>query len=310
MRILALCALCAVAFGADPVPDEKAKEALDRFREAFGPAEGEARLHAVYSLHDVPHALVLKELERLLKHKDPQVRNVAALAVGGQSQDAGKAGDVLLRSFQRDFDTDVVVASVLEGMAELKYMGYWPDLKKAIEDTRSTVVLRALDLLGSNKDWRAVPHLVELYKIALPKGSSWSTGEVSVDTGAAGDADQQAAEAEFNRKYGGRGGRGGGGGGGRSRSSMLRNLSTQLERCVKQITGQEFKTALDFQEWWVENYVMVARKIAEIEGRDQDAAAARARGEQPALRAQLEEDKKKLEEELAKEREKKEKEKK
>jgi len=305
MRIVALCTLGAAVLAADPVPDDKAKEAIARFQDAFKAATVEGKQSAVYDLHDVPNDLVLKELSKLLKNKEPKVRHVAALAVGGQSHDPKGAGELLLRTYKGDFDTEEVVASVLQAIGELKYMGYWPEVETALKDKRTPVVLRTLDLVGNNQDWRAFPELVEMYRIALPAGKTWGGGEeVTVDTGAEGDADAQAAEAQYNAQNPGGSGRGGGGGGGgSSRSSMLRNLSRPIERCVKQITGQRFDNSLDLETWWAENYITVARKIAELEGKDPESVVARAKAEQAELKAKVEADRKKVEEAAAKKRE-------
>lgn len=304
MRFCALCALGAIVLGADPVPDEKAKAALAKFDEAFQARDVEAKQNAVYDLHDVPHDLVLKQLEKLLRHRDPKIRNVAALAVGGQRHEPNRAGEVLMRSYARDFDVEEVLSAVLGAMAELKYMGYWPQLTTAMKDVRTSVVLHALELVGNNRDWRAFPELVEIYEIALPKGKTWSGGEeVTVDTGAEGDADQQAAEAQYNAQSGGRGGGGGGGGSG-GRSSVLRNLSTQIEKCAKRITGESFESALDLRAWWAENYVMVAQKIAQLDGKDPESVVPRAKIEQAELRAKVEEERRRAEEKEAKRREK------
>lgn len=303
MRTLTLCALGAVVLAADPVPDEKAKDAIARFQEAFKTATVEGKQSAVYDLHDVPNDLVLKELSRLLKNKDPKVRHVAALAVGGQSHDAKSAGELLLKTYKGDFDAEEVVASVLQAFAELKYMGYWPAVETALKDERTPVVLQSLDLVGNNQDWRAFPELVEMYKVALPAGKNWGGGEeVTVDTGAEGDADQKAAEAKYNAQNPGRGGGGGGGGGG-GRSSMLRNLSRPIEKCVKRITGVRFDNSLDLETWWAENYIVVAQKIAELEGKDPESVVSRAKVEQAELKAKVEAERKKLEEVAAKKRE-------
>ncbi len=305
MRTFALCALGAVVLAADPVPDEKAKEAIAKFQEAFKTSTVEGKQSAVYDLHDVPNDLVLKELSKLLRNKDPKVRHVAALAVGGQSHDAKSAGELLLKTYKGDFDAEEVVASVLQALGELKYMAYWPDLETALQDKRTAVVLQSLDLVGNNQDWRAFPELVEMYRIALPAGKKWGGGEeVTVDTGADGDADQKAAEAKYNAQNPGKGGLGGGGGGGGGgRSSMLRNLSRPIEKCVKRITGLRFDNSLDLETWWADNYVMVARKIAELEGKDPESVVSRAKVEQAELKAKVEAERKKLEDEAAKKRE-------
>lgn len=303
MRFLSLACMTAAVLAADPVPDEKAQEAILRFQEDFKAKETEAKQHAIYDLHEVPHDLVLKELEKLLKNKDPDLRNVAALAVGGQSHAPDKAGALLMRVYEKDFPTEDVLSSALEAMAELKYMGYWPQLKRALKDDRSGIVIRCFDLLAANQDWRALPDLVDLYREIMPRRISWSTGSVTVDTGAAGDTDQKAAEAEFNRRYGQGGSKEKAKAKAKANAIDLRNFSTQLRKCVKQITGQDFDNAFDLEEWWLENFVMVAQKIAELEGKDPEGVVAKAKVEQAELRAKLEEDRRKLEEALAKQRE-------
>jgi hypothetical protein len=303
MRILALVVFAAVALGADPVPEEKAKEALAKFQEEFRAPEVEAKQNAVYNLHDVPHDLVLKELERvLLKHKDPAIRNVAALAVGGQKHDPAKAGELLMRSYKKDWGTEDVVASVFESLAELKFMGYWPEARAALKDERNLVVVRILELLGATQDWRAFPDLVELYREVMPKRISWSTGTESVDTGAEGDADAKAAEAQFNAKYGQGGSKEKAKAKAKANAFDLRNFSPQIKACVKRITGESFDNAFDLEEWWCENYIMVAQKIAVLEGKDPESVVPRAKIEQAELKARIEEERKKIDEDLAKEK--------
>jgi hypothetical protein len=163
-------------------------------------------------------------------------------------------------------------------------------------------VVHSLELVGANKDWRAFPELVEMYKMAVPAGKSWSGGEeVTVDTGAEGDADQQAAEAQYKAQNPGRGG---GGGGGPSRSSVLRNLSRPIGKCVKEVTGKSFETSLELSEWWVENYIMVAQKIAELEGKNPESVVPRAKIEQAELREKVAKEREDVEKRLAKEAEK------
>jgi len=302
MRTLGLLlALAVVAYAADAVDTEVAREALKEFEVAFkATKEIEEQQNAVYNLHDVPHDLVIKRLEKLLRHKHPGIRNVAALALGGQAHNVSLAGSVLMRAYGRDFKNEVVLSSVIEGMAELKYLGYWPKAEPALKDERNAVIIRVLDLLGNNEDWRAIPRLLELYRVAMPKKVSWSTGEVTVDTGAAGDADQKAAEAAWNAKYGRGGSKAKAKAKAKAHGFDLRNFSTQIRKCVKKITDQDFDTAWDFEDWYVENYLLVARKIAEMKGSDIEAAVAKANRELPKLKADIEEARKKLEEELEK----------
>ncbi|MHC4548805.1 MAG: HEAT repeat domain-containing protein [Planctomycetota bacterium] len=305
MRTLGSClALTLAAWAADPVSPEDAKAALDDFEQAFKSRELEAKQNAIYDLHDVPHDLVLKRLEKLLRHKSPAVRNVAALALGGQAHNVDKAGAALMRSYVKDFKQTEVLSSVLEGIAELRYLGYWPKVEPALKDERNSVIIRVLELLGTNQDWRAIHRLLEIYRIVMPRRVTWKTGEVKVDTGTAGDADQKAAEAAFNKKYGRGGSKEKAKAQRKAKSFDLRNFAAQIRKCVKRITGQDFDNAMDFEDWYVENYVMIARKIAEMSGKDADAAARKAKRELPALKAKVEEERRKLEEELAEQRKK------
>ncbi|MFI5402408.1 MAG: hypothetical protein ACHQ1G_05685 [Planctomycetota bacterium] len=302
MRILALCLLCVAVQAHDTVSDDQAKEAIAKFQQAFQ-GDVEAKQNAVYTLHDFPHDLVLKELEKLLKNKDPKVRNVAALAVGGQKHDPKKAGELLMRSFKKDWDHEDVIASIFESMAELKYMGYWPDARAGLKDERNLVVVRVLELFGATEDWRAFPDLVELYREVMPRRISWTTGTVTVDTGADGTADADAAQAEFNSRYGQGGSKEKAKAKSKANSFDLRNFTQQIKACAKRLTGQQFDNAFDLEEWWCENYIMVAQKIAVLEGKDPESVVPRAKAEQAELKAKIEEERAKMDEQIAKQRE-------
>jgi hypothetical protein len=301
MRTLGLLlTLAFVVHAADAVDDAEAKQTLKEFDKAFKASRQlEEQQNLIYDLHDVPHDLVIRRLEKLLKHKKAGVRNVAALALGGQSHNVPLAGAILMRAYVKDYKNQEVLASVLEAMAELKFLGYWPKAEPALKDDRNAVIIRHLDLLGTNEDWRAIPRLLELYRVVMPKKVTWKTGSTSVDTGTAGDADQKAAEAEFNKKYGRGGSKMKAKAKAKARSYDLRNFTTQIRKCVKKITGQDFDTAWDFEDWLVENYLLVARKAAEMDGKNVEAAVARAKKELPKLKAEIEAERKKLEEELA-----------
>jgi len=305
LPFLAAVLAAAPVLALDPVPDEQAREALVRFEEAFRSKDLGTRQGAIYDLHDVPNALVLKRLERLLRDRDPEVRNVAALAMGGQQHDVAAAGDALLKLYEKEKkgDEDLVISSVLDAVRELKHLDYWPLFEAALDDERDAVVIRTLDLLGANQDWRAIPALLEKYKIAMPARISWSTGSVTVDTGTSDDSDAKAAEAKFNAKYGVGGSKEKAKAQAKARSFDERNFDSQLRRCVKAITGESFDTALDMQDWYVANYLEINRKMAEMSGADVEKALAKAKQELPDLKRDVEEEHRKLEEELAKQRE-------
>lgn len=284
--------------------EEEARAALKTFDEEFRAAKTtQDKQNVVYGLHDVRHDLVLARLEKLLRDKDPGVRNVAALAIAGQTQNREKAGALLWKSWQWDYKTDEVVFSVLQAMREIAFLGYWPDLQKSLSDERNAIVIGSLDLLGKNKDWRAIDRLLEMYRTSLPKRYTWQTGTVTVDTGAEGEGDNDAAKAAFAAKYGEGGSKEKAKAQAKARSADDRNFSAQLRRAVKEITGQDFENAFDFEDWYLANYVEIRRKVAAMEGKDADAAARKAEGEVGALKAKAAEDRKKLEEEMERQRE-------
>jgi hypothetical protein len=282
------------------VSNEEAKIALKEFKGALRTADSlEARQELVFSLHDVPHDLVLKELKRLIRNKAEGIRVVAALAVGGQGHNKKRAGKLLMDSFEREKKTVNVAISCIDGMKELHYYGYWPEIEGSTGNgARSAIVIRILELLGSNKDYRALPMLLKMYKVAMPKRVTWTTGTVNVDTGAAGDADNQAAKAAFNKKYGAGGSKAKAKAQGKARSFDARNFTTQIRACAKAVTGQDFETDFDLEDWWVDNWEMVARRIAQMDGVNVDKAVKKAMKQLPLRKKEMEAERRKLEEEL------------
>ena len=308
MRFIASLVVLAAVVQAQvvtPVSDEEAKVAVKEFKDAFRKAKTiEEKQGLVFSLHDVPNDYTIRELRKVLKNKHEAIRGVAALALGGQRHNKPAAGKMLMKTYQKEKKNLEVAISCLDALKSLKWYGYWPAVEKdAGKGARSAIVIRILELLGENRDYRAIPMLLEMYKVAMPKRVSWKTGTVNVDTGAAGNEDNEAAQREFNRRYG----RGGSNerrkAEGKAKAFDARNFSTQIRKCAKQITGEDFETDVDLEDWWVEHYEMVARKMAELDGRNVEKAVAKARKELPALKKKVAEARKKLEEELAREEE-------
>ncbi|MEM8882649.1 MAG: HEAT repeat domain-containing protein [Planctomycetota bacterium] len=298
--LLLLCSFVA-AQGVTAVADEEAKVAIKEFQAAFKKAKSvEERQEMVFSLHDIPNDATIKAIKKVIRHKDPRIRGVAALALGGMGHNPKEAGELLIKTYFKEKKNVEVAISCVDALKELKYLKYWPRFDKETgKGARSAVVIRILELLGENKDYRAIPLLLEMYRVAMPKRVNWKTGTVTVSTGADAETERRAAEAEFNRRYG----RGGANekrkAEGKAKAFDARNFSTQIRKCAKQITGEDFETDLDLHQWWIENYEMVAREMAKLDGRDEEKAAAKARKELPKLRKELDEIIKKLEDELA-----------
>ncbi len=285
------------------VDDAVAKEMLANFKDLMRTKVLAEKQDAVFNLAEVPHDLVIKELTKVLRKRDPEVRTVAALALGGQKHNPVMAGGILMRAYDKEFKNELVLSSVIEGLQELGYMKYWPKIEKAMKDPRSAIVIRLLNLLGANKDLRALPKLIDMYHVAMPKRATWKTGEVTVDTGAAGTADADAAKAKWESKYG----KGGSKAKRKAKAAAAafdeRNFATQLRRCVKKMTGEDFENSIDLEDWYLENYIAVWKKIAELNGKNVEKAATKARGELPLLKEKIEKKRKALEEQLKKERE-------
>ncbi len=50
------------------------------------------------------------------------------MALGGQRHNVEKAGTALMVAFKKDYRNEDVVSSVLDGLGELYYLKYWPQL--------------------------------------------------------------------------------------------------------------------------------------------------------------------------------------
>jgi hypothetical protein len=299
--VLALFSSVVLADGVAPVPDDKAKEAIKEVRDAFRKAESvEEKQGVVFTLHDIPNDRTIRELKKYLRNRDPAIQGVAALALGGQLHNRKEAGELLLKTFEKEKDEIEVAISCIDAMKNLGWHGYWPALEDETgKGTRSAVVIRILELIGANKDYRALPMLLNMYKVAMPKYVRWTTGKVTVDTGAAGDTDRKAAEAKFNQKYGAGGSKARAAAEGKSKAFDARNFTTQIRKCVKEITGHDFETDIDLEDWWIENWELVARRTAELSGENVEKAIAKAKRELPQRKKEIAEARKKLEEELA-----------
>jgi hypothetical protein len=106
-----------------------------------------------------------------------------------------------------------------------------------LSDGNDDLVALVLRAFGEWKEWTVLKELADMYDI-YPEPDSFETGSVSVDTGAAGSADQQAAKRRWMAKFGDPDRR-------RARPVVHRALVAAL----KEITGQEFKAPRDLREY-------------------------------------------------------------
>ena len=126
-------------------------------------------------------------------------------------------------------------------------------LKKGGDPYLLVTVVRAV---GNLEDLRALPTLLELWE-RHPVGYSWETGEVTVDTGAPGTADQEAAEAAWKAKYGNVQKKG-------KPPVMFKIYIQELCKSVGKITGEEITQASDLRKWMEANIERLKEAGVEI----------------------------------------------
>ncbi len=111
-------------------------------------------------------------------------------------------------------------------------------LTEFLSDGNDDLVALVLECFGRWREWTVLkPHLIELFEI-YPKEDSFETGSVSVDTGASGNTDQQAAKRKWMAKFGDPDKR-------RPRPKVVQ----ALKKALKDITGQEFKDPRELREF-------------------------------------------------------------
>jgi hypothetical protein len=95
---------------------------------------------------------------------------------------------------------------IAEAMRLLDGLGYRErdsveGLSDFLDDGNDDVVVLTLGMLGKWKEWTVLPDIQVLFDI-YPEEDRYETGSVSVDTGAAGSADQAAAKRKWMAKFG------------------------------------------------------------------------------------------------------------
>jgi hypothetical protein len=228
---------------AEPVPDEKAKEAIERFRKDFAAEFVDDRKAAVERLSAVGSPLVADVLLGIAFHEQVVMLRTAAFrgllrqtasaktlgpkvtrwlvdlaAANRKAKNRGDYGVVLDRK-TGDVDTQseegkaALKAKREKGMMMAEALGLLDGLgyreKDSVEalcdflqDGNDDLVATALGMLGKWKEWSVLkPELLELFEM-YPEENSYETGGTSVDTGAAGSADQAAAKRRWMAKFG------------------------------------------------------------------------------------------------------------
>lgn len=224
-------------------PDVDAKElttAQERFEREFDTADIDFKLRAVRRFASVQHPKIAKDLMKLLKDDDRHVRAEIATGLGKQLSSAKTVGPRLLKLIDEVKDDDEqakVVAASIGALAALGYEKADKDLKKLIHHADDGVVAAVFTAYGTWKSDAALREMLDFFR-RYPDEKSFATGSVSVDTGAAGNEDAEAAKAKWKAKYGGQ------------RGWRPRPECTQaLIAALKEITGFGFRRPEDLAEY-------------------------------------------------------------
>jgi hypothetical protein len=240
----------APAAGAKPkvASDEEAKAALDKFKGAFRGNDVAKKATALFALAKVQHPDVVAELGKHLTHRNADVKTVAAMAFADLTALPGIAGPRLVAAFPPNDGDAVWLMTAVDGIEAIDYRGAVPELLKLLKHKNNAVVKHSLLALASMKEMRAIDTLLDMMKeLKIDSGYSWEGGEVTVDTGAPGTADQEAAEAQYHQQYGNNGSKG------RSAGRKMRDIGEVLLTAMKDLTGQQFTKTASAKEWAEKN---------------------------------------------------------
>lgn len=205
----------------------------------------------VMDLADFPHELTVERVGRiLLKERDEEHQAIAAAALSSYKKPAAirdAAGKVLVKGIESGDVSDYVRDSCIDSIGKIDYKeGVLTLNAVALKGGDPWVLCTAVRVMGELDDKRALPALLQLWE-RFPKGYKWDTGgEVKVDTGASGTADQEAAEAAWAAQAKGAVRKG-------KPPTMLRDYAQQLVRTVMRITRDESIISADLLRAWMES---------------------------------------------------------
>jgi hypothetical protein len=290
MRSLALVLAllpAAVGFAEDPKPapagaepaalpkiasDEEAKAAIERFKASFKGNDVAKKGTALFALAKVQHPDVSTELGKHLTNRNVELKAATAMAFADQTALPAIAGPKLVAAFPPNDGDAAWLMTAVDGIESMKYRAGLPVLLKLLKHKNNAVVKHSLLALARMKDMRALDDLLAMMKeLKIDAGYSWEGGEVSVDTGAPGTADQEAAEAQYQQQYGNNGAKG------RSAGRKMRDIGEVLLTAMKELTGQQFTKTATAKEWAEKNKAAIderKRVLTEEQERQEKEAAA------------------------------------
>jgi hypothetical protein len=248
-----------------------AKEAVAAFKAAFKGRDVAAKADAVDALGAVTHPFVVDELMKVARHKDPELRAAAFQNLQRQRALPDVAGKAVLALIDPKSKDVALLTDVVDVGKALGHRGALPSLVALFHHDDHAVVRAALDAVGDLKDVRALDAVLDLMKeLHVDEGVKWDGAEASVDTGASGDADQKAAEAQAKGAAAANARR-------KSAARRMRSAGEIVYLVLKDLTGQAFLSGKDARAWVEKNKeALDARKRALDEEQKQQEAAGRA----------------------------------
>lgn len=256
-----------------PHADDLVKDATARFEKEFSAGELDAKVRILkwYGMHQ--HKTVLKKLTRILEREpELELKQLAALGIGNQASEAKEARSVLekaLETFRRygsredpedeetervnEFEARVLVACidglrVLHPHAPRRHKNdNWDEIKVMIDHMHDDVAIAMFKYCGETKEWRALPQIMEWFNF-YPDGVSWAGASATVDTGAAGTKDANAARSKVKSMMAGR------------RKKARPNAWLAMAGAVKAMTGEEMAKPADLKAWMEEKEDFLAKQ--------------------------------------------------
>jgi hypothetical protein len=262
VAVTLLSVLTPSAFGADDDAEareakKRATSAISRFKSKYKSRKPDHRCNALLDLSRVEHAAVVAEMAKVLKKdRSEDVRSACVMLLGDMPTVPTEAGAALkahaaacVKGRKEDAE---ILKDVAKSIGKLRYKGAHAELLWMLDHKDQWVVVEAIRAIMNTGDKLALP---KLYDMAKYQGAtySWSTGSVSVDTGASGTADQEAAEAAWKAKYGGVRPR-------KAGPQVVKLYMRHLRECVEKLTGKKFQKLADFKAWLKEHAKEVGMK--------------------------------------------------
>jgi len=252
----------AAAAAAAAAATQRAKDQVAYFNRDIKRAKDDYKFAELMNeLAVTKHALVIKRIGKvMIKSKSMDRQMIAASMLAEFKKPEAirvAAGEMLVAGLgAKKMPVDVIDSAVIS-IGKLKFTEAVPNLCEILRKGGDPwLLVTTVRVLGGLKDKRALPILLELWERS-PVGFSWETGEVSVDTGASGTADQDAAEAAWKKKYGSVKKKG-------KPPVMLKVYLQEIAKAVAKITGVQMKKPAELRKWMEANRVELKALGVEI----------------------------------------------